>query len=902
MDIEIYLVPPGNRDFKNSLLSRVLKDTEGHDYSGIFCIAPTRHMLNHWRKLFHETAGRCYVPPSIMTLKQLSKMLCLTYGDKAIIPKALIPVILSELTSSGMGLASITAEFITELKHHYPEASLETIRETLINAFEELAIPDEVSKRTLHALQTFKQYSEVLDARNAIDDDDTLALAASFAGHLNIKTLFLDGFYEITQAEELLIKNLVKATERTFVTIPISDINDDLSYCYVNSLKDYFKVEPVILPADSGLRDRCFHSAPSMEEELEGMARHIKASSISGRLREMEDVFLVFPTLSDYRNMLERVFRRYGIPYHMTSPGPVLRKRPYRDLLSLLEAVSEGYPRLAFSTFLTSPFFRKGVGDLLAGKAPKICLNPGVIKGKDSWLKAFRNEGPDVHAAGVKVFKKLKPLEKIKARAPYGDFVIVLHGILKTFEFSPEDSSIEEVFNALNLLDSILQQETDFSGFIDSLRRILEYTLEETEGAGVQVSELLQVRGLDPGFLYMGGLKDGDIPSRPDIDFLLPDSVRGRLGLVDMKRYLLLQEYVFNRLTASSGGLRLSYPSMDGHKFFLPSLFLSGWEEKEEKLFGVFSKQEDMARKGKTPFSDHIKEARGIRRLREGSYINVTDIDYYRACPRRFFIEKMLGLQPPQVKEYEVDPVLMGSIVHEVMEKLISSRVEEFEILRERAAGLLDAALLKYPLEPYWKALIKESFLGILPEILKIEDDLRAEGYCFGMAELPVEGEPVKGIKLRGKIDRIDIKGGNGPVARGDGLVALIDYKTGGANLSSSGILKKGESLQLLLYAALLRAAGMKPERVGIYALKDTALKWIPGQTDRKKGRTLNEYIESALKFLEETAGNMQGGDFTALPLNDQICRRCYERPYCPYIQKGVNDPFKRVNNPSKAN
>ncbi|NIT02550.1 MAG: hypothetical protein GTO09_10505, partial [Candidatus Latescibacteria bacterium] len=65
-----------------------------------------------------------------------------------------------------------------------------------------------------------------------------------------------------------------------------------------------------------------------------------------------------------------------------------------------------------------------------------------------------------------------------------------------------------------------------------------------------------------------------------------------------------------------------------------------------------------------------MNEIRDIKRYRGNSHIRVTDIDSYRSCPRRFFIEKVLGIEPPELREYEVDPKTIGIIVHEVMERL----------------------------------------------------------------------------------------------------------------------------------------------------------------------------------------------------------------------------------------
>ena len=113
-------------------------------------------------------------------------------------------------------------------------------------------------------------------------------------------------------------------------------------------------------------------------------------------------------------------------------------------------------------------------------------------------------------------------------------------------------------------------------------------------------------------------------------------------------------------------------------------------------------------------------------------------------------------------------------------------------------------------------------------------------------AEALVEGEVIKNIKLKGKIDRIDIKiqnsklkaessKNNKPVT--DNEVELIDYKTGAAQLSRAEILNKGASLQLFLYAALMKSLGFKvtaqaytlsktPKSHGCFG-KKTAIQWM---------------------------------------------------------------------------
>lgn len=876
MKIDAYLLPPGLKGFKTGLFKEALGGVmPDGDYSGLLYMAPTRLLLETFRDLFHRelSSGRaCYIPPALSTPRQLSRALC--PAEKTIIPAALRAIALSRIAGCGMGLARTLSDFIGELRLNYPGEGAEELRERLGAVFAELGTHEEVSRRAYEGLDAMGKYDAVLEAHAAVDAEGALALSAS-AVKRPVKRLILEGFYEVGRAEANLLEALIRNAEKTLITIPVSSAEDDLTHCWSNFLKERFDVEPRLVQAEDGLSEaRFFYPAASMEEELEAISRHIKSSFISGRLRELEEVLVVLPEISKYREMLERVFERYGIPYHVAAPRRASETGRYQDMLSLIEAVSEDYPRLKFSRFLCSPHFR--IGAALRVKAPGIALSSGLVKGREAWLRAFKDAG--VIEEGREIFERLRPLEAASFEG-YSGALDAFEGVLRGLGFQAEPA-LEDITGSLRLLDRLLDERPVLSDVADALGQALEGAPVETEADGVKVTGFYEARGLEPRFLYMAGLKDGDMPSRQEMDLYLPDGVRKRLGLIDMQRHLLLQEYIFNRLAAASGAIRFSHPVMEGDKFFLPSPFLSGWEEKTERLFGVFSKEEEMLRRGGAPFSSYIGEIKGLRRF--DATLNVTHIDSYRACPRRFFLEKLLDLKPPKIKEYEVEPETIGIIAHEIMQKIIPLARGETGAFVEGAVPLIEETLRGRPLEPYFKALIMESFIRMLPAIHALEGEIREAGYSLLEAERKIEGEPLKGIKLKGKMDRIDVKE--------DGSCEVIDYKTGAADLSGVAIIERGESLQLPLYAALLKGMGMMPERAGIYSLKEMKIEWIPKKKDLKAGRGLDFYMDAALGFLKETVSSMREGDFKALPLQEQTCSRCDESPYCPYVLKGSGE------------
>lgn len=898
MALGVYLVPPDAGSSRRRLLEEAIGSTPGRDFSDILYLAPTRLLLKRWTAEFHEFAfnlgrGACYIPPRSMTLREFSTKICREFGNRIIIPKALVPAVISVNAGCGPGLADRVAKFIGELKRQYPGQTPSDIREILSEAFADMGMPDEAWQRALKAMDMFEDFDSILSSHDAMDDDDALAISAILAGkHINVRTLVLDGFYELTPSETLLIKALVEKGENAIALIPVSSINDQLTYCYVESLKQYFNITPRLLEPPKGGEKTglnggnpmaTFHPAPSIEEEVEEIARRIKADYISGKRRELEEIVVVFPEISLYRDLVERVFTRYGIPYCLSEQKSLLMLRPYQDVMNLLEAVAGDFPRLATARAFLSPHFEKIPADLREATS-SIALDGGLVKGERAWLNAFRDIGLQRATSGM--FKVFKNVISINKTASYAKHSKVLVDVLGRLGFRHPEGC-EELFvgvlNRLGHLDAMVSRGVDPGGFVEALKALLDSEhlpgLRDY-GQGVLVASLYEVRGLEPGMLYIGGLKDGDIPSRPDMDFLLPDSLRRRLGLTDMKRHMHLQGHIFHRISASAEGVFMSYPSMEGDRFYLPSILLSGAEPDPSAVRGIFCEQERMLRGPEMPLSSHIREISKIKSFKPDTAFRITDIDGYRACPRRFAIERLFGLEPPEIKDYEMEPMTMGTIVHEVMERLIPRAPSDIENFSKKASETIDEVLSGHRVDSLFKKLLKDAFLDIVPRIFGIEEEIQERGYLILEAEGKVEGEPLKGIKLKGKVDRIN----SGP----GGSLEVVDYKTGAVSISSSRVLEKGADLQLFLYAALLKHLGKYPERVGIYSLKEPGIKWFPTERDRKKGLSLDDFIQSSLKYLEVAVEGMRGGDFRAMPLEEHLtCRNCPERPYCPFIQGG---------------
>jgi RecB family exonuclease len=177
----------------------------------------------------------------------------------------------------------------------------------------------------------------------------------------------------------------------------------------------------------------------------------------------------------------------------------------------------------------------------------------------------------------------------------------------------------------------------------------------------------------------------------------------------------------------------------------------------------------------------------------------------------------------------------------------------------------------------------REIFLKIMPALKEQENDIRIEGFSPYMVEKSIKAE-IRGLKLRGKIDRVDIKFSPADLLRKSktrGLrdgelreekesesVILLDYKTGGIDK---------DSLQLPLYAFMWQETSSGTvEKVGYYSLKEGRVKWYPG-----KRTGMEEFIKNAVQSAEELAGEIRKGTFPPEPFKPTECRYCDHSPLC---------------------
>ncbi len=271
---------------------------------------------------------------------------------------------------------------------------------------------------------------------------------------------------------------------------------------------------------------------------------------------------------------------------------------------------------------------------------------------------------------------------------------------------------------------------------------------------------------------------------------------------------------------------------------------------------------------------------------------SITQLELYAGCPFRFFARDVLALGEEQEMEEGLDARDRGSALHEILRQFLITRRESklpaIQDITESEIGTvyLEARQLAEDHfksiasdHPFWRLdaelLLSDNKPGgsVLRKFIEREHKLapyelrpRFFEVSFGGAgrapktptdqtlsrDAPVD---LGGIKLRGKIDRIDIPNENANGTLNGDAFAIIDYKSGKETPKWSEI-ERGLSLQLPLYLRvaedLLRSHF--PELKGVAALYNKLLSDDP---KRKLGLALKSY---SAKAFEELSKRKTGG------------------------------------------
>jgi ATP-dependent helicase/nuclease subunit B len=438
-----------------------------------------------------------------------------------------------------------------------------------------------------------------------------------------------------------------------------------------------------------------------------------------------------------------------------------------------------------------------------------------------------------------------------------------------------ECSQVREAVRSLSELDAV-SGGTDVDGFADALRTMLESTDAPRAdlssggfGDGVFVAPLGMSRGLCFSEVVVVGLADAIVPGSRGIDALLADDVRssdtsGTLETRTHKRERT-REDLFSAVDSGTTRRTATYPRCDPRtgRAHVPTRWLvdlcsaatrssplasftaglrgpgpatslaefemralGRWVElggdvasspvarADDRLAAGFDAVVCRESASFTRFDGFVGEG-VVSPFDPGTPVSATRFETYAHCPRRYLLERTLGVERRVLPEelWRMEPTERGSLVHLILESYVKERVrgaprslerlmeiaeENFD--RVEAAGLVGKRLL-------WQ-MDRSAISRDLRRFHREEEGLVpvAAELAFGIDE--EDAEPALKVALRdgrevyfrGSVDRVD--------KTVSGRLVVSDYKTGKQN-GLADLLKDpvaaGTLLQLPLYGLAAR-------------------------------------------------------------------------------------------------
>lgn len=266
-------------------------------------------------------------------------------------------------------------------------------------------------------------------------------------------------------------------------------------------------------------------------------------------------------------------------------------------------------------------------------------------------------------------------------------------------------------------------------------------------------------------------------------------------------------------------------------------------------------------------------------------------LETYRACGYRFFVERALRLEPRPEPTAGLDARQLGSIYHDILERIYADPRAQAPLDDEQARALaaeiarpvLDAAPQEqgFRVTAWWaqtRQEIVENVARTLLALANLDDTYTpwdTEVSFVGSIDLP-DGNGR--FHLHGFIDRID----RSP----DGQVRIIDYKLGGPSSYSLSNFRSGQRLQLPLYALAARDALQLGTIADGFYWHITQAEPSPFTLAKADGG-MEGALETAVSFTWQAIQGVRDGVFTPTPPTGGCPGYCPAAAFCWHYTPG---------------
>jgi hypothetical protein len=362
---------------------------------------------------------------------------------------------------------------------------------------------------------------------------------------------------------------------------------------------------------------------------------------------------------------------------------------------------------------------------------------------------------------------------------------------------------IYRVVLAINRIDNVIRN-SDVSFTTDTWGRILNRLLRMQSVpfsgeplSGIQIMGILETRALDFKNLIIVSVNEGLLPSVTASSSFIPFGLREAFGLPSLNHQESIYAYHFYRLlhraenvtfifNSNSEGLRSGEISrflqqMKYDPALKPEFMNLSFEISNPTAIGtVIERTAEHNRRLLSRFSA----------VNDRKRLSPSAINLWLNCRMKFYYRYVNDLKEPEKISGEIDPAMLGTLLHTVMKDIYSGYIgkvvnaAEIESVSNDKAGL--SRLINKAINTQFNRkndsvvainefIVRDVLLIFISRILEL--DSKAAPFSIVALEKPltfgmsVNHDGVKSeILTGGIIDRVDIR---------DGVVRIVDYKTG---------------------------------------------------------------------------------------------------------------------------
>ena len=488
-----------------------------------------------------------------------------------------------------------------------------------------------------------------------------------------------------------------------------------------------------------------------------------------------------------------------------------------------------------------------------------------------------------------------------------------LQGVFSHRRLSADDPADADFTTVARIIADLLTdyEESCVTGLnlgADNVRTLLIEQLRPARydvarlGATIDLEGWLELHWNDAPFLVVTGMNEGKAPESVTGDPFLPDSLRRQLGLRhDADRLArdtyLLQALIESRRAAGRACFIVGKTGSGGDPLKPSRLLFScsdaALPRRAAMLFG-------------TPESHTVNYAATTSFLLQPSppadlpsehhdisSMAVTAFKDYLNCPFRFYLKRVLRMEPLDDRKSELDPLDFGSLIHEVLSRMgrheaLKSTTDARTLTRFLHDEIERWATTRYGASPPLNLRMQlDAARERLSAVARVQATEAANGWDIVLVEYDIETS-IEGVRVHGRIDRVDRH-------RESGQIRVLDYKTSDTAHSPGKEHLKNTSAEIADYA-LVRIKG-KDRRWADLQLPLYAM--MLGKNDTRWAGALPGYFN--IPGTIDNTGIELWPDFTADIMESAttcargIARDIRSRKFWPPAARVSNDDFETL-------